>query len=112
MKTDEGKKVKEQFDALKLAANLNMALVYTKYDENYSAINAATDAIGIDGSNEKAHFRRGDARIATRDYEKARDDFKRVIEINPVSDFHKNNSKETFSQIFFFSIYTQLLYAF
>jgi len=99
VKTDEGKKVKEQFDALKLAANLNMALVYTKYDENYSAINAATDAIGIDANNEKAHFRRGDARIATRDYEKARDDFKRVIEINPENKLAAKKLKQLADQI-------------
>ena len=46
-----------------------MALVYTKFGENYQAINAATEAINIDSNNEKAYFRRGDARIATKDYE-------------------------------------------
>ena len=59
--------------------------VYTKFGENYSAINAASEAIVIDPNSEKAFFRRGDARIATKDYEQARDDFKRVIEINKVS---------------------------
>ena len=46
-----------------------MALVYTKFGENYQAINAATEALNIDSNNEKAYFRRGDARIATKDYE-------------------------------------------
>lgn len=98
-KTEEGQKIKEQFDALKLAANLNMALVYTKFGENYQAINAATDALNIDSNNEKAYFRRGDARIATKDYEQARDDFKRVIEINKDNKLAAKKMKQLADQI-------------
>ena len=48
------------------------------------AINAASEAIALDNNNEKAFFRRGDARIEIKDYEEAKIDFKKVLEINKV----------------------------
>jgi len=80
--TDEGKEIEKQFNALKLAANLNLALVYTKYGENYKAIHAATAALEIDSGNEKAYFRRAEARVETKDYEQAKNDYKKVLDIN------------------------------
>ena len=82
--TDEGKEIEKQFNALKLAANLNLALVYTKYGENYKAIHAATAALEIDSGNEKAYFRRAEARVETKDYELAKNDYKKVLDINKV----------------------------
>ena len=82
--TDEGKEIEKQFNALKLAANLNLALVYTKYGENYKAIHAATAALEIDSGNEKAYFRRAEARVETKDYEQAKNDYKKVLDINKV----------------------------
>ena len=73
---------------MKLAANLNLALVYPKFDENLKAINAATAALELDPKNEKAFFRRADARVSTKDYEQAKNDFKKVIEINSVCNYH------------------------
>lgn len=80
--TPEGKEIEKQFNALKLAANLNLALVYTKYGEHYKAIHAATAALEIESSSEKAFFRRAEARVETKDYEEAKNDFKKVLDIN------------------------------
>jgi len=73
---------------LKLAAFLNLSLVYPKIAENYKAISAADDAIKIDPENEKAFFRRGTARMAGNDLEAAISDFKKVVEVNKVGFFY------------------------
>lgn len=70
------------FNALKLAAHLNLSLVYPKISENYKAVSSATEAIKLDDKNEKGYFRRAQARLTLSDLELARDDFKTVVEIN------------------------------
>ncbi|CAG5088138.1 Oidioi.mRNA.OKI2018_I69.PAR.g11745.t1.cds [Oikopleura dioica] len=82
-----------KFRALKLAAYLNLSLVYPKIQENYKAISAANDAIAIDPENEKAFFRRGTARMAGNDLELAISDFKKVVEINKENKTASKNIK-------------------
>lgn len=75
--------VRSSFMALKLAAHLNLSLVFPKINEHYKAVSSATEAIQLDPKSEKAYFRRAQARVTLNDLEEARSDFKTVVEINP-----------------------------
>lgn len=85
--------ISSKFKSLKLAAFLNLSLVYPKIAENYKAISAADDAIKIDPENEKAFFRRGTARMAGNDLEAAISDFKKVVEVNKENKTAAKNMK-------------------
>ena len=82
---DDYKDVSNQFSALKLAAHLNLSLVYPKIDSYYQAVSSASSAIELDPKNEKAFFRRAQAQMALSEFEQAKNDFKTVVEINSVS---------------------------
>ena len=70
---------------MKLAANLNLSLVYPKINEHYRAISAANEAIKIDDVNEKSYFRRASAHFQLNDFDSAKNDYAKVVKINPVS---------------------------
>lgn len=44
----------------------------------------------LDGSNEKALFRRGEALFGMNEFEKARDDFQKVVQLYPANKAAKN----------------------
>uniref|UniRef100_A0A665VJ51 peptidylprolyl isomerase n=1 Tax=Echeneis naucrates TaxID=173247 RepID=A0A665VJ51_ECHNA len=71
--------------ALRLAAHLNLAMCFLKLNEPNQALENCDKALQLDGSNEKALFRRGEAFFGMKEYDKARDDFQRVVQLYPAN---------------------------
>ncbi|KAI8494994.1 PREDICTED: peptidyl-prolyl cis-trans isomerase FKBP4-like [Branchiostoma belcheri] len=86
----EDEEDKKSAGQLMLAAHLNLAMCYLKTDEPYEVINHCSKALEKDPNNEKAFFRRGQARFTIRDYEEARSDFNAVLKIDPNNKAAKN----------------------
>ncbi|XP_023811642.1 peptidyl-prolyl cis-trans isomerase FKBP4 isoform X2 [Oryzias latipes] len=70
---------------LRLAAHLNLAMCYLKLHEPNQALENCDKALEMDASNEKALFRRGEALFAMNEFDKARDDFQRVVQLYPAN---------------------------
>ncbi|XP_019371405.1 PREDICTED: peptidyl-prolyl cis-trans isomerase FKBP4, partial [Gavialis gangeticus] len=68
---------------LKLAAHLNLAMCHLKLKEYSQALENCNKALELDSSNEKGLFRRGEAHLAVNDFELARADFQKVIQLYP-----------------------------
>lgn len=66
-----------------LAAFLNLAMCYLKLREYNKAVECCDKALGLDSANEKGLYRRGEAQLLMNEFESARGDFERVLEVNP-----------------------------
>lgn len=66
-----------------LAAFLNLAMCNIKLREYMRAVEYCEKALGLDQANEKGLYRRGEARLLMNEFELARLDFERVLEVNP-----------------------------
>uniref|UniRef100_A0A8C8T1L7 peptidylprolyl isomerase n=1 Tax=Peromyscus maniculatus bairdii TaxID=230844 RepID=A0A8C8T1L7_PERMB len=66
-----------------LAAFLNLAMCYLKLREYNKAVECCDKALGLDSANEKGFYRRGDAQLLMNEFESARGDFEKVLEVNP-----------------------------
>lgn len=71
--------------ALQLAAYLNLAMCFLKLQEPNQAQENCDKALELDVSNEKALFRRGEALFGMKEFDKARDDFQRVVQLYPAN---------------------------
>uniref|UniRef100_A0A4W3IMV5 peptidylprolyl isomerase n=1 Tax=Callorhinchus milii TaxID=7868 RepID=A0A4W3IMV5_CALMI len=69
--------------ALRLAAHLNLAMCYIKLEENLQAVENCQKALELDTNNEKALFRMGEARLAINEYQLAKSDFQKLLELYP-----------------------------
>ncbi|MED6231746.1 Peptidyl-prolyl cis-trans isomerase fkbp4 [Ataeniobius toweri] len=69
--------------ALRLAAHLNLAMCYLKMHEPSKALENCDKALEMDSTSEKALFRRGEALFEINEFERARDDFQRVVQLYP-----------------------------
>ncbi|XP_025935743.1 peptidyl-prolyl cis-trans isomerase FKBP4 isoform X4 [Apteryx rowi] len=69
--------------SLRLAAHLNLAMCHLKLKEYSQALENCNKALELDSSNEKGLFRRGEAHLAVNDFELARNDFQKVIQLYP-----------------------------
>lgn len=86
LKEDEKKKS----NSLQLAANLNLALAYLKTKEYAEAIKVCNTAFEFDANNEKGFFRRGQAYFGQTDFDVAKKDFEKVLELAPENKAAKN----------------------
>ncbi|XP_005802059.1 peptidyl-prolyl cis-trans isomerase FKBP4 [Xiphophorus maculatus] len=68
---------------LRLAAHLNLAMCFLKMHEPNKAFESCDKALEMDSTNEKALFRRGEALFNMNEFEKAKDDFQRVVQLYP-----------------------------
>ncbi|XP_049928612.1 peptidyl-prolyl cis-trans isomerase FKBP4 [Epinephelus moara] len=71
--------------SLRLAAHLNLAMCFLKLQESSQALENCDKALELDASNEKALFRRGEALFGMKEFERARDDFQRVVQLYPAN---------------------------
>ncbi|KAM8891837.1 peptidyl-prolyl cis-trans isomerase FKBP4 isoform 2-T2 [Spinachia spinachia] len=71
--------------ALQLAAHLNLAMCFLKLQEPNQVLENCDKALGLQPSNEKALFRRGEALFGMKEFDKARDDFQQVVELYPAN---------------------------
>ncbi|XP_030587130.1 peptidyl-prolyl cis-trans isomerase FKBP4 [Archocentrus centrarchus] len=76
--------------ALQLAAHLNLAMCYLKLQEPNKALEHCDKALELDASSEKALFRRGEALFGMNEFERARDDFQKVVQLYPANKAAKN----------------------
>ncbi|WAR02283.1 FKBP5-like protein, partial [Mya arenaria] len=63
--------------------NLNLAQAYLKVGKNSKARDCCDKALTFDGNNIKAYYRRGMANFADGEYETAKEDFQKVLEVEP-----------------------------
>ncbi|XP_037698833.1 peptidyl-prolyl cis-trans isomerase FKBP5 isoform X2 [Choloepus didactylus] len=66
-----------------LAAFLNLAMCYLKLREYTKAVECCDKALGLDSTNEKGLYRRGEAQLLMNEFESAKGDFEKVLEVNP-----------------------------
>uniref|UniRef100_A0A4W6DAZ5 peptidylprolyl isomerase n=1 Tax=Lates calcarifer TaxID=8187 RepID=A0A4W6DAZ5_LATCA len=71
--------------ALRLAAHLNLAMCFLKLQEPNQALENCDKALELDSSSEKALFRRGEALFGMKEFDRARDDFQRVVQLYPAN---------------------------
>ena len=76
---DEKKETKK----IKLSLYLNGAAVALKLRDWKEALESSTKALDMDGSNEKALFRRAQAKVELEDYDDAKRDVRKLIEFDP-----------------------------
>ncbi|XP_059828752.1 peptidyl-prolyl cis-trans isomerase FKBP5-like isoform X3 [Hypanus sabinus] len=69
--------------ALVLAAHLNMAMCCLKLNDYLKAVKSCDKALEIDRLNEKALYRRGEARLSVNEFDLAKADFQEVLQVNP-----------------------------
>lgn len=77
--------LKEQRDALMLAAFLNKALVYQKMTEYGNGDKECSKALEMDPKNVKALYRKGQCQLAMNEPEEARKLFEQCVEIEPTN---------------------------
>uniref|UniRef100_A0A1A8EYJ8 peptidylprolyl isomerase n=1 Tax=Nothobranchius korthausae TaxID=1143690 RepID=A0A1A8EYJ8_9TELE len=66
-----------------MTAHLNLALCFLRLKEFSQVVDNCNKVIEQDASNEKALYRRGEARLLRNEYNLALVDFQRVLEVNP-----------------------------
>lgn len=64
-------------------AHLNLAMCFLKLKEFSQAIDNCNKVIEIDETNEKAWYRRGEARLLRNEFSLAMADFQRVLQVSP-----------------------------
>ncbi|CAL8263565.1 unnamed protein product [Merluccius merluccius] len=80
-----GEEDEQKAKALRLAAHLNLAMCYLKIQEAAQALENCDKALLLDESSEKALFRRGEALVAMKEFDGAREDFQQVIQLYPAN---------------------------
>ncbi|KAI1897148.1 hypothetical protein AGOR_G00080210 [Albula goreensis] len=78
-----GPEQQQTVNALVLVAQLNLALCHLRLREYAHAVENCNKVIELDGDNEKALYRRGEARLLRNDFSLAIEDFRHVLQVNP-----------------------------
>lgn len=78
---DQHKRIKEFL----VMAHLNLAMCFLKLKEFSQAIENCNKVIELDESNEKAWYRRGEARLLRNEFSLAMTDFQRVLQVSPLN---------------------------
>ena len=80
-----------QHKTLILQCHLNLAAGLLKKDDYEGVIKHCTEGLEVDKDSVKGLFRRGQAYLKLSQHEKARDDFARVVELDPQNGAAKKN---------------------
>lgn len=81
----------ERRKALIVAGNLNLALINSKLGDHKGAKDCCSKVVAIDSKSVKGYFRRGTACFETKDYESAKSDFLKVLELEPTNKAAKSS---------------------
>ncbi|KAG8509058.1 Peptidyl-prolyl cis-trans isomerase FKBP4 [Galemys pyrenaicus] len=73
----------QKAQSLRLASHLNLAMCHLKLQAFSAAVDNCNKALELDNNNEKGLFRRGEAHLAVNDFELARADFQKVLQLYP-----------------------------
>lgn len=73
----------EESVQLKKSTFLNMSLVYQKIENTDEVIANCNKVLEIEDNNVKALYRRGNARLSTQDFDRALNDFNKILQTEP-----------------------------
>ncbi|XP_062853958.1 peptidyl-prolyl cis-trans isomerase FKBP5 [Trichomycterus rosablanca] len=76
-------KEQQAIQALLLVAHLNLALCYLRLREYAQVVENCNKVVELDSKNEKALYRRGEARLLRNEFSLALGDFRQVLQVNP-----------------------------
>ena len=79
----DGAALQDQLQAVRLALFLNLCIAGLKLDSFDSALRCADQAILLDATNPKAHFRRGQALFGLKDYDQAEAALRAALKLTP-----------------------------
>ena len=82
MECGNGKEQLQAIQALLLVAHLNLALCYLRLREYSQTVENCNKVMELDPENEKALYRRGEARLLRNEFSLALMDFKQVLQVN------------------------------
>ncbi|XP_043097403.1 peptidyl-prolyl cis-trans isomerase FKBP5 isoform X2 [Puntigrus tetrazona] len=82
MECGAGKEQQEAIQALLLVAHLNLALCFLRLREYSQTVENCNKVMELDPENEKALYRRGEARLLRNEFSMALIDFKQVLQVN------------------------------
>ncbi|KAG5274634.1 hypothetical protein AALO_G00138450 [Alosa alosa] len=83
MECGVSKQQQQAIQDLLLVAHLNLALCYLRLQEYSHVIDNCNKVIEMDADNEKALYRRGEARLQRNEFSLAVKDFRHVLQVNP-----------------------------
>ncbi|XP_077459436.1 peptidyl-prolyl cis-trans isomerase FKBP5 [Stigmatopora argus] len=75
----------KQINDFLLSAHLNLALCFLRTQDLSHVVENCNKVIAIDSCNEKALYRRGEARLLRNEFHLAMVDFKSVLQVNPLN---------------------------
>ncbi|XP_051562717.1 peptidyl-prolyl cis-trans isomerase FKBP5-like isoform X1 [Myxocyprinus asiaticus] len=82
MECGAGKEQLQAIQALLLVAHLNLALCYLRLREYSQTVENCDKVMELDPENEKALYRRGEARLLRNEFSLALGDFRQVLQVN------------------------------
>ncbi|XP_017334935.1 peptidyl-prolyl cis-trans isomerase FKBP5 isoform X3 [Ictalurus punctatus] len=85
MECGAGKEQQQSIQALLLVAHLNLALCFLRLREYSQAVDNCNKVVELDSANEKALYRRGEARLLRNEFSLALVDFRQVLQVNPTN---------------------------
>ncbi|XP_053493076.1 peptidyl-prolyl cis-trans isomerase FKBP5 isoform X3 [Ictalurus furcatus] len=85
MECGAGKEQQQSIQAILLVAHLNLALCFLRLREYSQAVDNCNKVVELDSANEKALYRRGEARLLRNEFSLALVDFRQVLQVNPTN---------------------------
>ncbi|XP_010787245.1 peptidyl-prolyl cis-trans isomerase FKBP5 [Notothenia coriiceps] len=83
MECGTGMEQQKRIQSYMLTANLNLALCFLRTKEYTQVVENCNKVVELDEHNEKALYRRGEARLLRNEFSLAMEDFKHVLQVNP-----------------------------
>ncbi|XP_030632086.1 peptidyl-prolyl cis-trans isomerase FKBP5 [Chanos chanos] len=83
MECGVGREQQQAVQTQQLVAHLNMALCFLRLREYAQTVEHCNEVIELDSENEKALYRRGEARLLRNEFSLAMRDFQQVLQVNP-----------------------------
>ncbi|KAK9528932.1 hypothetical protein VZT92_013060 [Zoarces viviparus] len=83
MECGAGTEQQKRIQSFTLTAHLNLALCFLRMKEFSQVVDNCNKVIELDEDNEKALYRRGEARLLRNEFSVAMEDFQQVLRVNP-----------------------------
>ncbi|XP_059185299.1 peptidyl-prolyl cis-trans isomerase FKBP5 [Centropristis striata] len=83
MECGTGVEQQKRIQSFMLTSHLNLALCFLRIKEFSQVVENCNKVIELDESNEKALYRRGEARLLRNEFSLAMEDFQHVLQVNP-----------------------------
>ncbi|XP_030214770.1 peptidyl-prolyl cis-trans isomerase FKBP5 isoform X5 [Gadus morhua] len=85
MECGVGEEQQRKIQEFLLLSQLNLALCYLRLQEFSHVVDNCNKVIELDATNEKALYRRGEARLCRNEFSLAMADFRQVLQVNPLN---------------------------